>query len=112
MGNSGYIYRHTADLHTGGLYAEYDLSHELGRGAFATVVKGMSRTTGEWVAVKMIHAIKNQNEIEQASQYAMFAREINIMQSLKHPNICEMKKVFFQTNGDISEFFESKWFSC
>lgn len=101
-----YIYRHTADLHTGGLYAEYDLSHELGRGAFATVVKGMSRATGEWVAVKMIHANKNQNEIERATQNAMFAREINIMQTLKHPNICEMKNVFFQTNGDINLVLE------
>lgn len=32
-----------------------------------------------------------------------FAREIDILQSLKHPNVCGLKEVFFQ-DGNISPY--------
>jgi ser/thr/tyr protein kinase RAD53 len=38
---------------------------------------------------------------------AAFAREISIMEKLKHPNICELKEVFFEDNSSISESFLS-----
>jgi len=31
-----------------GIHAHYDMRHELGRGTFATVMKAMLRTTGDW----------------------------------------------------------------
>ena len=95
----GFVYRHTAaGLPTEGLYAHYDISTELGKGSFATVRKAVSRTTGELYAVKMIQDSKRGKGVRNTA----LAREITIMERLKHPNICELKEVFFQDNGDIS----------
>jgi serine/threonine/tyrosine protein kinase RAD53 len=106
---SGFVYRHTAaGPPTEGLYAFYDISTELGKGSFATVMKAVSRTTGEWFAVKMINDNKNLRNGEpagnntNAARTTSFAREISIMEKLKHPNIIELKEVFFQENNDIS----------
>lgn len=104
----GFVYRHTAaGPPTTGLYAHYDLSTELGKGSFATVMKAISRATGKWYAVKMIHdkSVRSPGEQHhgQNSRRAAFAREISIMENLKHPNICELKEVFYQEdNNDIS----------
>jgi Protein kinase domain. len=71
-------------------------------------MKAVSRTTGEWFAVKMINDSKNLRNAEtggnntNAARTGSFAREISIMEKLKHPNICELKEVFFQENNDIS----------
>lgn len=102
----GFVYRHTAaGLPTEGLYAHYDISTELGKGSFATVRKAVSRATGEWYAVKMIQDSKRGKGVRNTA----LAREITIMERLKHPNICELKEVFFQDNGDISQ---SSYFPC
>jgi serine/threonine/tyrosine protein kinase RAD53 len=42
-----YIYRHLAPHQLTGIHAHYDIAHDLSRGTFATVMKAMSRTTGE-----------------------------------------------------------------
>jgi len=107
-----FVYRHTAaGPPTTGLYAHYDLSTELGKGSFATVMKAISRATGKWYAVKMIHdkSVRSPGEQHhgQNSRRAAFAREISIMENLKHPNICELKEVFYQEdNNDISLVLE------
>ncbi|EKM80931.1 hypothetical protein AGABI1DRAFT_37595 [Agaricus bisporus var. burnettii JB137-S8] len=79
-----------------GIHAHYDLTHELGKGSFATVMKAIERRTGEWFAVKIITDKHNrpgdQNRVA-------FTREIEIMKKLKHPNICELKEVFYQANA-------------
>lgn len=81
---------------TDGVHAHYDITHELGKGSFATVMKAIERSTGKWYAIKIITDKHNrpgdQNRIA-------FAREIEIMKKLKHPNICELKEVFYQANG-------------
>ncbi|KAF8623401.1 hypothetical protein AX15_006393 [Amanita polypyramis BW_CC] len=98
-----FVYRHTAaGPPTEGLYAHYDISTELGKGSFATVRKAVSRATGEWYAVKMIQDNKKGKGVRNTS----LAREITIMERLKHPNICELKEVFFQDNGDINLVLE------
>lgn len=88
-----------------GIHAHYDLTHELGKGSFATVMKAIERRTGEWFAVKIITDKHNrpgdQNRVA-------FTREIEIMKKLKHPNICELKEVFYQANG-ISEYQPSRY---
>lgn len=66
-------------------------------------MKAMSRTTGEWFAVKMIHGNRNDNHVARSTS---FTREISIMEKLTHPNICELKEVFYQENNDISELSE------
>lgn len=81
-----------------GVHAHYDITHELGKGSFATVMKAIERSTGRWYAIKIItdkHNRPDQNRVA-------FSREIEIMKKLKHPNICELKEVFYQENG-ISE---------
>ncbi|KAK2463294.1 hypothetical protein APHAL10511_004949 [Amanita phalloides] len=98
-----FVYRHTAaGLPSEGLYAHYDISTELGKGSFATVRKAVSRSTGEWYAVKMIQDSKRGKGVRNTA----LAREITIMERLKHPNICELKEVFFQDNGDINLVLE------
>jgi serine/threonine/tyrosine protein kinase RAD53 len=69
-------------------------------------MKAVSRLTGEWYAVKMIHNNKmnRANDDDPASpnnNRAAFAREISILEKLQHPNICQLKETFFQ-DGNIS----------
>ncbi|KAG5653051.1 hypothetical protein H0H81_002568 [Sphagnurus paluster] len=108
-----FIYRHVAGgPPTTGLYAHYDITQELGKGSFAVVMKAICRKTGQWVAVKMIqesrHGMRSPGEQQQnRSRSDLFNREISILGQLKHPNICELKEVFFQDNSsDINLVLE------
>ncbi|RXW25644.1 hypothetical protein EST38_g233 [Candolleomyces aberdarensis] len=105
-----FIYRHVAGgPPTTGLYAFYDIGTELGKGSFATVMKAVNRETGVWYAVKMIKDKTAGRGGDQQGQIrnAAIAREINIMEKLKHPNICELKEVFLEENGpDINLVIE------
>ncbi|KAK0475478.1 kinase-like domain-containing protein [Armillaria novae-zelandiae] len=68
---------HTTDLREydrGEMYLHYDIAHELGRGGYGTVSKGMCLATGEWVAIKVITP--------------------KSFGSSGHPNICELKDTF------------------
>ncbi|KAI9455891.1 kinase-like protein [Russula earlei] len=102
-----YIYRHLAPLELTGIHAHYDIAHELGRGTFATVMKAMSRTTGEWWAVKIIHAQKlrgananNAKANNNTTQLQSLAREISILETLNHPNICQLRETFVSQEGN------------
>lgn len=92
-----------------GLYAHYHLSQELGRGSFATVMKAIHRESGQWYAVKMIHmskvraaaAKKRETKTQEGLQLERptllgYEREIEILETLRHPNICQMKEVFYE----------------
>jgi serine/threonine/tyrosine protein kinase RAD53 len=83
----------------GGLHAQYDISHELGKGSFATVMKAVSRSTGQWYAIKIIeeHKVKRATAAVNSNEVA-FAREISILERLHHRNICQMKEAFFENN--------------
>ena len=104
----GFIYRHlAAGLPTQGLYAHYEITEELGKGSFATVMKAMSRENGHWYAVKMIHnkhlkrsMTKHINNGERVTVDASKAlhKEVQILQRLTHPNICQLKEVFYEEN--------------
>jgi len=101
-----YIYRHLAPLELTGVHAHYDMAHELGKGSFATVMKAMARETGEWWAVKIIHGNKvrggnnNQNQNGGGNQHLQsFAREIGILETLDHPNICRLRETFVPEEG-------------
>ncbi|KIJ68026.1 hypothetical protein HYDPIDRAFT_165764 [Hydnomerulius pinastri MD-312] len=121
-----FIYRHTAGgPPQGGVHAFYDISHELGKGSFATVMKAISRATGQWFAIKMIQenkvrragATENKSNGEGAEKEkdGAFMREIAILETLDHPNICKLKEVFregpsidlvleFVDGGDLLDF--------
>ncbi|KAI9067526.1 kinase-like protein [Trametes sanguinea] len=102
-----YIYRHTAYTSpTDGVHQLYDLQHELGSGSFATVMRALHRREGKWYAIKIIQAHKLQRrwadmavdaEGPRNEQTKFFIREIDILKSLRHPNICEFKEVFIQS---------------
>ncbi|KAF8265517.1 kinase-like domain-containing protein [Lactarius quietus] len=100
-----YIYRHLAPHDLTGIHAHYDMAHELGKGSFATVMKAMARETGEWWAVKIIHGNRvrggnNTNQNGGGNQYLQsFAREISILETLDHPNICRLRETFVPEDG-------------
>ena len=105
----GFVFRHlAAGTPAEGLYAHYHLSEELGRGSFATVMKAMNRENGQWYAIKMIHASKlkavaarresRNNDGLRPEQPTLqgYEREINILEKLRHPNICQLREVFYE----------------
>lgn len=111
----GFIYRHTAaGPAQGGVHAYYDISHELGKGSFATVMKAISRATGQWYAIKMIHENKvrrvtaNDNKSDADKAETAFMREIAILEDLDHPNICKLKEVF-RDHGSIGKVYFRPW---
>jgi serine/threonine/tyrosine protein kinase RAD53 len=109
-----FIYRHLAAMDLTGVHALYDMKHELGRGTFTTVMKAISRTTGEWWAIKIIHTRKlratnngsndnnndnnggenNDNNSKDSAHFASLAREVSILEELNHPNICRLREKF------------------
>lgn len=88
------------------MYAFYDVASELGKGSFATVYKAVSHASGMWYAIKNIKENRIQrtpgDDTPGKTGRDTLSREINIMESLKHPNVCDLKEVFFEDNGDIS----------
>jgi ser/thr/tyr protein kinase RAD53 len=77
------------------------MGSELGKGSFATVFGALHRKTGTWYAVKIIQlskVSKNQSDQVDASGRPRnpFQREISVMESLRHRNICRMKEVFIE----------------
>lgn len=59
--------------------AGYTLYQELGRGAFARVVLAQREATGEYFAIKILHA-------ERRGHQAEFLREIRSLRELSHPH--------------------------
>ncbi|KAI0267103.1 kinase-like domain-containing protein [Gloeopeniophorella convolvens] len=91
-----YIYRHLAARELTGIHAHYDMAHELGKGSFATVMKAMARATGEWCAVKIIHGSKLRGS---GAHFQAFGREISILETLDHRNICRLRETFVPEDG-------------
>ncbi|KAI0692039.1 kinase-like domain-containing protein [Cytidiella melzeri] len=103
-----FIYRHlAAGPPTEGLYAHYEVTEELGKGSFATVMKAMSKETGQWYAVKMIQinhvrAAASMNQVDTSGTKSKpdpastLHKEVKILERLKHPNICQLKEVFYE----------------
>lgn len=108
MPHTGFIYRHlAAGPPNEGLYANYDVTEELGKGSFATVMKAMSKANGHWYAVKMIHnkhLKRSATTVDAAGRRitvdpsAALHKEVQILQRLQHPNICQLKEVFYEEN--------------
>lgn len=83
-----------------GLYANYELTEELGKGSFATVMKVMSKSTGKWYACKMI--LKKQLKVSGSQKgkgklkdpEVALMKEVKILERLEHRNICQLREVF------------------
>ncbi|KAH9859148.1 kinase-like protein [Lenzites betulinus] len=105
-----YIYRHAAYSRPAhGLYQQYDLHEQLGKGSFATVVKALRRDDGKWYALKVIDLKRLRKEynhvVAEPSEVETISKEISILQRLQHPNICELKD-FFLDGSSLSLVLE------
>ncbi|KAI0065587.1 Pkinase-domain-containing protein [Artomyces pyxidatus] len=103
-----FIYRHLAGReHANPLKEKYDLGQVLGSGSFATVHLAVEKATGELWAVKTLRDIKSLGSTVEET-IASFMREIAILESLNHPNVCRLKEVFmpFADLQDISLVLE------
>ncbi|KAI5480399.1 ser/thr/tyr protein kinase RAD53 [Pseudohyphozyma bogoriensis] len=70
-----------ASVERTGVYAEYDVREQIGKGSFATVNKGIRRSDGKMVAIKIIMKARfasNPKTME------MIRREVEIMKALDH----------------------------
>jgi serine/threonine protein kinase len=67
-------------------FADFALEHELGRGAQGVVFLARDTTSGEPVAIKVLHDIR-------PDAAALFLREIANVRALRHPNIVEFRGV-------------------
>ena len=63
----------------------YDVKRMLGKGVFATVWEALHQKTGQTVALKIIRVDLATEEV-----FGRFAREIELMQKLNHPNIARI----------------------
>ena len=86
------------------LFAHYELTEELGKGSFATVMKAMSKETGQWYACKMIaiKQLKASVKGRMPDPAQALQKEVMILEQLHHPNICMLKEVF-REDSYISE---------
>ena len=63
----------------------YDVQQLLGKGVFATVWKAVRQATGDTVALKIIRV-----DLATEDVFGRFAREIELMKRLDHPNIAKI----------------------
>ncbi|KAL5523439.1 hypothetical protein ACEPAG_7612 [Sanghuangporus baumii] len=98
--NHRYIFRYLADgLPQGGVNQYYDIGTEIGRGSFATVYRAVGREDGQLYAIKMISRNRLRTNSEPASN--IFLKEIAILEPLRHPNICQLKATFQETDNIV-----------
>lgn len=72
-----------------GFHRFYEVSDQIGHGAFATVRKAYHRISGETFAVKIIDKSRRTD-----SDLNYFQREVNIALMLRHPNILRTVDLF------------------
>ncbi|KAI0065604.1 Pkinase-domain-containing protein [Artomyces pyxidatus] len=100
-----YCYRHMkGPSPVDPVHKKYELVDELGRGSFATVRRAMEKGTGQWWAVKIIHGSRLGDHHAQ-ERVTAFTREIAILESLEHPNICRLKEVFMPVTDSQRDIF-------
>jgi serine/threonine protein kinase len=76
------------------VHCRFALGRVIGSGAYGIVRIGKSTVTDELVAVKMVDGsqFRSIGEIEQMQE------EMNVLSSLKHPNIIRLLEVHFTNN--------------
>ncbi|KAI0820068.1 kinase-like domain-containing protein [Trametes gibbosa] len=105
-----FIFRYTpANTRAAGVHRHYDLHNELGKGSFATVMKALNKDEGRWYAVKIVHVHKLklrdgwetefENGVPKDPDAKRLLREIDIMQRLRHKNVCQLKERFVESDS-------------
>ena len=102
----GYIYRQidsSADpLEVRGVHKFYDVFNVIGQGSFSQVVKVLHKKQAKWYAMKMIpvHSLQEglaEGEVGVRTTHSnIVLREVEILEKLQHPNICQLKEVFLE----------------
>ncbi|KAH9859147.1 kinase-like domain-containing protein [Lenzites betulinus] len=106
-----FIFRHTpASTPTTGVHKHYDLLCELGKGSFATVMKALNKAEGKWYAMKIVHIHSlnlrdgwhediDSRGVPRDPDAKRLLREIDVMQKLRHRNICQLKERFIESHS-------------
>lgn len=76
---------------SGSLVTHYDVGMSLGKGGYATVFSVIHRST------RKVYAAKKITRFSEAPSF-----EVACMKKLRHPNICQLKEVFFQRDNSMS----------
>ncbi|MBN3282420.1 NUAK1 kinase, partial [Polyodon spathula] len=76
--------------HKHNLKHRYEILETLGKGTYGKVKKAVERATGKTVAIKSIRKDRITDELDRVH----IQREIEIMSSLRHPNIIRINEVF------------------
>jgi class 3 adenylate cyclase/tRNA A-37 threonylcarbamoyl transferase component Bud32 len=84
----------------------YEIISELGRGGFGVVYKARQLTTGQFVAIKMLHRLRELDEELRKRQVARFQREMMLCAQLHHPHIVRLIDSGFTRDGQIYMAFE------
>ncbi|RDX51406.1 kinase-like protein [Lentinus brumalis] len=89
-----------------GLYESYDVHCVIGKGAYGTVVKALHRRENKWYAVKMFSGdrlrellsatISGGSARRMDATAAHLKQEVQILQGLRNPYVCELKEAFFE----------------
>ncbi|KAJ4490920.1 Pkinase-domain-containing protein [Lentinula aciculospora] len=101
-----FIFRHSASgkQPEDGFYGLYDSHDQLGRGTFASVVRCLERKTGILWAAKMFSNLLTtggSGSLGSRSNEKMVSREISILETLSHPNVCFLKETFITDAGKL-----------
>ncbi|KAJ7782480.1 kinase-like domain-containing protein [Mycena maculata] len=97
-----------------GVVLEYDIQEELGRGCYGQVFKAYARRDGSVFAVKCIGAVKSlklewNERGETVSNHPLeiqIRREIDIMKTLDHPNICRLQTYYWNADKSVDIVLE------
>lgn len=66
------------------IWGRFEVDRLLGRGGFGAVYRARQKTTGQWVAIKVLHA-------NLSGEYAArFESEMSVLAKLNHPNIVQL----------------------
>jgi serine/threonine protein kinase len=84
----------------------YELFAELGRGGFGTVYKARQLTTGQSVAVKVLHGLRGLDEAAQKRHLARFQWEMSLCAQLHHPHIVRLIDSGVLDDGRVYTAFE------
>jgi 5'-AMP-activated protein kinase, catalytic alpha subunit len=71
------------------LMDRYEIGKQLGQGTFAKVFYARNLTTGQGVAIKMIH----KDKVMKVGLMEQIKREISIMRLVRHPNVLQLFEV-------------------
>ena len=81
-------------------FGKYELLDPIGRGAFGSVFSCVDTTTGRTAALKIIHA----DRMGDTEALHRFAREIRVLQSIKHPNVIALREDNLDTERSFPGF--------